>query len=79
MHIRTIESCNQTCHSCIHTRLLVCLLELIGVDLECVDHHGEDANLGKDHLVLGTVADQSQQEVEDQGQRLRVAARYTAT
>ena len=42
-----------------HTCLLVCLLELIGVDLESVDHHGEDANLGKDHLVLGTVTDES--------------------
>ena len=59
------------------TCLLVCLLELIGVDLESIDHHGEDANLGKDHLVLGTVADESQQEVQDQGQCLGVAGRNT--
>ena len=47
------------------TCLLVCLLEFVGVDLECIDHHSEDADLGKDHLVLGTVADQSQQKVQD--------------
>ena len=66
MHNLSISGVYNTC-------LLVCLLELIGIDLECVDHHSEDANLGKDHLVLGTVADQSQQEVEDECQRLRVA------
>ena len=45
---------------------------VLSIALEGVDEHGEDPDLSEDLLVPSRVADESEEEVQDKGDGLRV-------